>query len=80
MGVSFDSVVINKIREAIHLSRFFKKRFNIKYRFYKGYYKISFDKTDIIKTTFFWDKNTEWRHHHIKTYKANDYIDRCGGQ
>ena len=73
--LDFDIVVINKFREALPLMRFFKKTFNIKYRFYKGYYAISFDKHTIEKTTHFWDKNTYWKNKHINIYQVAEYIE-----
>lgn len=70
--LDFDIVVINTIREAWLLSKFFRKV--IKYRFHRGYYEISFDKQEIMKTTHFWDKNTYWRDKAIYHYRVMDYI------
>lgn len=74
--LDFDIVVINKFREALSLMRFFKKTFNIKYRFYKGYYAISFEKQKIEKTTHFWDKSTWWRNKRVNTYQVANYIEK----
>ena len=70
----FDIVVIKSFKDARSLSQFFKENFKIKQRFSKGYYKISFDYKDIIRTTYFWDKweykNSFW----INTYSVNQFI------
>ena len=73
--LDFDIVVINKFKEALLFTRFFKKAFNNKYRFHKGYYAISFDKHMIEKTTHFWDKSTYWRNKNIKTCRVANYIE-----
>lgn len=73
--LDFDIVVIETIKEAWLLSRFFRKTFNVKYQFHRGYYEISFDKQEIMKTTHFWNKNTYWREKHIKTYTVRKYVE-----
>ena len=72
--LDFDIVVINTIREAWLLSRFFRKAFEVKYLFHKGYYEISFDKQEIMKTTHFWNKNMYWRDKHINTYSTRKHL------
>ncbi len=74
--IDFDIVVINSLKEAFQFSGFFKKSFDVKYRFHKGYYAISFDKQIVEKITHFWDKNTYWRNKRVNTYTANEYIEK----
>ena len=74
-NLDFNIVVINTIKEAWLLSRFFRKTFNVKNRFHRGYYEISFDKQEIMKTTHFWNKNTYWRNKRVNIYAARKYIE-----